>query len=66
MPGDSLWIAVEIDLPEGWHTYWRNPVTRGAANARLQSSERGNPWAHSLVQTGDNSIRTAHEHWLQE
>ena len=31
MPGDSLWIAVEIDLPEGWHTYWRNPGDSGAA-----------------------------------
>ena len=30
MPGDSLWIAVEIDLPEGWHTYWRNPGDSGA------------------------------------
>ena len=30
MPGDSLWIAVEIDLPEGWHTYWRNPGESGA------------------------------------
>ena len=29
-PGDSLWIAVEIDLPEGWHTYWRNPGDSGA------------------------------------
>ena len=33
MPGDSLWIAVEIDLPEGWHTYWRNPGDSGAPPA---------------------------------
>src|SRR5260370_31889823 len=24
-PGQSFWVALEFDIRDGWHTYWRNP-----------------------------------------
>jgi thiol:disulfide interchange protein DsbD len=30
-PGETFGVAVVIDLPEGWHTYWLNPGDAGAA-----------------------------------
>ena len=36
MPADGdgdLWVAVHIELAEGWHTYWRNPGDAGAPSA---------------------------------
>ena len=32
-PGTSLWIALKLDIREGWHTYWRNPGDSGAATS---------------------------------
>ena len=29
-PGESIWLALELELPDGWHTYWRNPGDSGA------------------------------------
>ncbi len=30
-PGQSFWVALEFDIREGWHTYWRNPGDSGQA-----------------------------------
>ena len=29
--GQSAWVALELDIREGWHTYWRNPGDSGQA-----------------------------------
>jgi DsbC/DsbD-like thiol-disulfide interchange protein len=30
-PGESLWVALSIELKPKWHTYWRNPGDAGQA-----------------------------------
>src|ERR1700683_2404844 len=30
-PGQSIWVALELDIRDGWHTYWRNPGDSGEA-----------------------------------
>src|ERR1700685_376091 len=30
-PGQSVWVALELDIRDGWHTYWRNPGDSGQA-----------------------------------
>jgi thiol:disulfide interchange protein/DsbC/DsbD-like thiol-disulfide interchange protein len=30
-PGQAAWVALELDIREGWHTYWRNPGDSGEA-----------------------------------
>src|ERR1700738_3997255 len=30
-PGQSFWVALELDIRDGWHTYWRNPGDSGQA-----------------------------------
>lgn len=30
-PGESIWVALEFDIRDGWHTYWRNPGDSGQA-----------------------------------
>lgn len=30
-PGQSFWLAVEVSLKDGWHTYWKNPGDTGIA-----------------------------------
>jgi thiol:disulfide interchange protein/DsbC/DsbD-like thiol-disulfide interchange protein len=30
-PGQSFWIALEFNIRDGWHTYWRNPGDSGQA-----------------------------------
>ncbi len=30
-PGGSIWVALEFDIRDGWHTYWRNPGDSGQA-----------------------------------
>src|SRR5450631_3216491 len=32
-PGQSIWVALEFDIRDGWHTYWRNPGDSGQATA---------------------------------
>ena len=32
-PGDSLTVALRLDIREGWHTYWRNPGDSGQATS---------------------------------
>jgi thiol:disulfide interchange protein DsbD len=29
--GQSFWVALELDIRDGWHTYWRNPGDSGQA-----------------------------------
>src|SRR5664279_5821425 len=31
--GQSFWVALELDIRDGWHTYWRNPGDSGQATA---------------------------------
>jgi len=28
-PGERAWVALRLDIREGWHTYWRNPGDSG-------------------------------------
>src|ERR1700733_3917328 len=30
-PGQWFWVALEFDIRDGWHTYWRNPGDSGQA-----------------------------------
>ncbi len=30
-PGQSIWLALELSIRDGWHTYWRNPGDSGQA-----------------------------------
>ncbi len=30
-PGQSFWVALNFDIRDGWHTYWRNPGDSGQA-----------------------------------
>jgi thiol:disulfide interchange protein len=30
-PGQPFWLALEFDIRDGWHTYWRNPGDSGQA-----------------------------------
>src|ERR1700690_934905 len=30
-PGQTFWIALELDIRDGWHPYWRNPGDSGEA-----------------------------------
>jgi thiol:disulfide interchange protein DsbD len=30
-PGQSVWVALEFTIRDGWHTYWRNPGDSGQA-----------------------------------
>src|ERR1700675_3956715 len=30
-PGQAFWVALQLDIRDGWHTYWRNPGDSGQA-----------------------------------
>jgi thiol:disulfide interchange protein len=30
-PGQTVWVALELNIRDGWHTYWRNPGDSGQA-----------------------------------
>src|SRR5438552_2294712 len=30
-PGQSAWVLLELNIRDGWHTYWRNPGDSGEA-----------------------------------
>lgn len=32
-PGQSFWVALDLDIRDGWHTYWRNPGDSGQATS---------------------------------
>ncbi|MCU0893859.1 MAG: thioredoxin family protein [Rhodospirillales bacterium] len=29
VPGSAFWVALRLDIADGWHTYWRNPGDSG-------------------------------------
>lgn len=33
VPGESFWVALRLDIRDGWHTYWRNPGDSGEPTA---------------------------------
>jgi thiol:disulfide interchange protein/DsbC/DsbD-like thiol-disulfide interchange protein len=32
-PGQVFWVALELNIRDGWHTYWRNPGDSGQATS---------------------------------
>src|SRR5471030_2193777 len=32
-PGQSFWVALEFNIRDGWHTYWRSPGDSGQATS---------------------------------
>jgi thiol:disulfide interchange protein len=32
-PGQSIWVALDLTIRDGWHTYWRNPGDSGQATS---------------------------------
>src|ERR1700732_3181097 len=30
-PSQVFWVALELEIRDGWHTYWRNPGDSGQA-----------------------------------
>ena len=40
-PGGSFWVALEFQIRDGWHTYWRNPGDSGQATALVWSLPPG-------------------------
>ena len=32
-PGQAIWIALDLTIRDGWHTYWRNPGDRARRRA---------------------------------
>ncbi|MGA2840683.1 MAG: protein-disulfide reductase DsbD domain-containing protein [Steroidobacteraceae bacterium] len=41
VPGQSVWVALELDIRDGWHTYWRNPGDSGQATSLAWSLPPG-------------------------
>ncbi|MEA3149755.1 MAG: hypothetical protein QOD56_694, partial [Gammaproteobacteria bacterium] len=40
-PGQSVWVALEFNIRDGWHTYWRNPGDSGQATSLAWSLPAG-------------------------
>ncbi len=40
-PGQSIWVALEFEIRDGWHTYWRNPGDSGQATKLLWTLPAG-------------------------
>ena len=40
-PGQSIWVALEFNIRDGWHTYWRNPGDSGQATSLAWSLPPG-------------------------
>lgn len=40
-PGDEIWIGVEQNIAEGWHTYWSNPGDSGTQTRLSWSAPEG-------------------------
>ena len=49
-PGQTVWVALELQIRDGWHTYWRNPGDSGQAT-KLQWSLPAGFAAGDLVWT---------------
>src|SRR5450755_2789908 len=40
-PGQSIWVALEFNIRDGWHTYWRNPGDSGQPTKLLWTLPAG-------------------------
>jgi thiol:disulfide interchange protein DsbD len=40
-PGQSIWVALEFNIRDGWHTYWRNPGDSGQATSLAWTLPQG-------------------------
>src|SRR5580700_8970228 len=40
-PGQVFWVALALDIRDGWHTYWRNPGDSGQATKLLWTLPAG-------------------------
>lgn len=40
-PGESIWVALELSIRDGWHTYWRNPGDSGQPTRLTWSLPKG-------------------------
>lgn len=40
-PGQSIWVALELNIRDGWHTYWRNPGDSGQATKLIWTLPAG-------------------------
>jgi len=47
-PGQPFWVALELDIRDGWHTYWRNPGDSGQATSLEWSLPPG--WSAGEIQ----------------
>jgi thiol:disulfide interchange protein DsbD len=57
-PGGSVWVALELDIREGWHTYWRNPGDSGQAT-RLEWTLPAGVTAGDIVWTTPHRFEVA-------
>ncbi|MEO1042075.1 MAG: protein-disulfide reductase DsbD domain-containing protein [Pseudomonadota bacterium] len=55
VPGETLWVALDQKLEEGWHVYWRNPGDSGlplelswTLPAGFEAGDIGYPLPHRL------------------
>jgi thiol:disulfide interchange protein DsbD len=40
-PGQSVWVALDLDIRDGWHTYWKNPGDSGQATRLIWTLPAG-------------------------
>jgi len=40
-PGQTIWVALDLAIRDGWHTYWRNPGDSGQATRLTWDLPRG-------------------------
>src|SRR5258706_12406789 len=52
-PGQSFWVALDLNIRDGWHTYWRNPGDSGQATTLKCQLPPG-------FTAGDHPARPAH------
>ncbi len=69
MPGETIWLAIDFTIDEGWHTYWPGINDTGfALDTTIETSrnvEVGEPvWAapHRTISPGDILDHTFDEH----
>jgi hypothetical protein len=53
-PGQSFWVALEFNIRDGWHTYWRNPGDsvkrrRSSGSSRRDSRRETSSGPHRIV-----------------
>ncbi len=69
MPGETIWLAIDFTIDDGWHTYWPGINDTGfALDTTIEASRNvdvGDPvWAapHRTISTGDILDHTFDEH----